>query len=170
MCPNLIPFGPLQFTHVPPQCTFVPLQCTCVPLQCTCVPLPGTYAPCQCTCVPLHAPVSLSTAHVSHGGRAGAGEPEVGAADGAAVQLGAGQPHHVPHPDRPVHGARLALPLRLPSPGQHCQCHQGRAPGEFKLPVLCMLCALCMRRMLCVVCMRCIVCLLPVHVLHAHHE
>ena len=68
--------------------------------------------------------------YVSHGEVTGAGESEAGAEDGAAVQLGGGEPHHVAHPDRPLHGARLALPLRLPGPGQHSQRHQGRASGE----------------------------------------
>ena len=53
------------------------------------------------------------------------GELEVGAAYSLAVQLGAVEPHHVPHSDGTLHGARLALPLRLPSPGQCYTCSQG---------------------------------------------
>ena len=59
-----------------------------------------------------------------------AGELEVGAAHGVAVQLGAGQPNHVSHPDCPLHGACLALALRLPGPGQCRQRHQGGTAGE----------------------------------------
>ena len=66
----------------------------------------------------------------------GAGESEVGAEDSVAVQLGAGESHHVAHPDRPLHGACLALPLRLPSPRQHRLCLQTRPPGELLCPSL----------------------------------
>ena len=59
------------------------------------------------------------------------GQPEMGAAHSAAVQLGAGESHHDPHPDSPLHGARLALPLRLPGPRQRRPPPQGRpAAGE----------------------------------------
>ena len=58
------------------------------------------------------------------------GEPAVGAAHSLAVQLGAGKSHHVSHSDGPLHGARLALPLRLPRSGQCYPCPQGQAAGK----------------------------------------
>jgi len=75
-----------------------------------------------CLSHPCMLPINLP---VNHPWLAAPGESAVGAAHSLAVQLGLGEPHHVSHSDGPLHGARLALPLRLPSPGQCYTCSQG---------------------------------------------